>query len=266
MTVTGDPASPPASSDGVDVRPEPEGASPSLGAICPYLVAGDGTWQSANPIRDQRCGAVDPPVLLARDKQRDLCLVASHTGCATYRAALASVAEAGPQPRSRGDDADLWPATRSKLLVVEAERRLPGLSGSPVRAGGQVALVALMIVAFIVLLVARTSPSGASGGPNASLAAGASASLAAAKPTPTARPTEAPSATLAASASPRPTAKPKPTPKPTSAPGTRHYTVKSGDTLGGIALRFGTTLKVLKRLNNITDPRLIHTGQVLVLP
>ncbi len=96
MTVTGDPASPPASSDGVDVRPEPEGAPPSLNAICPYLVAGDGTWQSANPIRDQRCGAVDPPVLLARDKQRDLCLVAAHTGCATYRAALASVADAEP--------------------------------------------------------------------------------------------------------------------------------------------------------------------------
>ena len=168
MTVTGDPASPPASSDGVDVRPEPEAASSSLSAICPYLVAGDGSWQSANPIRDQRCGAVDPPVLLARDKQRDLCLVAAHTGCATYRAALASVADAVPHPRSRDDDADLWPATRSKLLVVEAERRLPGLSGSPVRAGGQVALVALMIVAFIVLIVARTSPSGTGGGPDAS--------------------------------------------------------------------------------------------------
>jgi LysM repeat protein len=264
MTVTGDPATPPASSDAVSERAERAITPGSLAATCPYLVAGDGTWQSALPVREQRCGAVDPAVLLARDKQRDLCLVAAHTGCTTYLAAEASAPLVAVRPRSHADDAELWPTTRSKLLVIEAERRLPGLSGSPVRAGGQIALVALMVVAFVVLLVARTSPSGSGTGADASFAAGASASIAV--PAPTASLTPQPSAAATASASPAPTATPKPSPKPTAKPGARHYTIKSGDTLGSIALRFGTTIKVLKRLNGITDPRLIHPGQVLVLP
>lgn len=262
MTVTGDPAPLPAPSDDVPDRLEPEAGTGALDAICPYLVAGDGTWQSAHPIRNQRCGAVDPPALLARDKQRDLCLVSAHRGCATYLAARASGPPAGPYPRE--DDANLWPVTRSKVLVVETERRLPGLTGSPIRAGGQLALVALMVVAFVVLLVARTSPTG-SGGPGASLDAGASPS-AIAIATPSARPTPAPSASPSVSPTPKPTASPKPTPKPTAKAGTRRYRIKSGDTLGAIALRFGTTLKVLKRLNGISDPRLIHPGQVIVLP
>ena len=263
MTVTGDPAPMPAPSDAVPDRLEPGVGTASLDAICPYLTAGDGTWQSASPIRNQRCGAVDPPALLARDKQRDLCLVSAHRGCATFLAAQANAAPSAAHPRE--DDANLWPVTRSKVLVVETERRLPGLSGSPVRAGGQVALVALMVVAFIVLLVARTSPTGSGGSAGASLDAGASPSGIAIA-TPSARPTPAPSASAPASPTAKPSATPKPTAKPTAKPGTRRYTIKSGDTLGAIALRFGTTLKVLKRLNGITDPRLIHPGQVIVLP
>ena len=42
--------------------------------------------------------------------------------------------------------------------------------------------------------------------------------------------------------------------------------MKSGDTLSAIALQFGTTLKVLKRINDITDPTLIRPGQVLLIP
>ena len=42
--------------------------------------------------------------------------------------------------------------------------------------------------------------------------------------------------------------------------------MKFGDTLSGIAARFGTTVKVLAELNGIADPSLIRVGQVLVLP
>jgi LysM repeat protein len=44
------------------------------------------------------------------------------------------------------------------------------------------------------------------------------------------------------------------------------YTVKSGDTLSAIALRFGTTVKAIADANNIPDPNLIHVGQVLKIP
>lgn len=53
----------------------------------------------------------------------------------------------------------------------------------------------------------------------------------------------------------------KPSPAPTGS-----YTVVSGDTLSGIAARFGTTVAVLVSANNITNPNLIYPGQVLVIP
>lgn len=44
------------------------------------------------------------------------------------------------------------------------------------------------------------------------------------------------------------------------------YTVQPGDYLGLIALRFGTTITELARLNNISNINLIFPGQVLILP
>ena len=41
------------------------------------------------------------------------------------------------------------------------------------------------------------------------------------------------------------------------------YTVIRGDTLGGIAKKYGTNVNELCRLNNITNPNLINVGQVL---
>lgn len=41
------------------------------------------------------------------------------------------------------------------------------------------------------------------------------------------------------------------------------YTVKSGDTLGGIAQKYGTTVNALVRMNNIANANLIYPGQVL---
>ena len=43
------------------------------------------------------------------------------------------------------------------------------------------------------------------------------------------------------------------------------YTVKSGDSLWSIANRFGTTVAVLKELNNLNTNEL-SVGQVLKLP
>lgn len=44
------------------------------------------------------------------------------------------------------------------------------------------------------------------------------------------------------------------------------YTVKSGDTLSGIAKKYNTTVAKLVELNGIKDPNLIFKGQVIKLP
>ena len=51
-----------------------------------------------------------------------------------------------------------------------------------------------------------------------------------------------------------------------SAPATRSYKVKAGDTLIGIAAKFGTTPKAITKLNGISDPSSLKIGQVLKIP
>jgi GH25 family lysozyme M1 (1,4-beta-N-acetylmuramidase)/LysM repeat protein len=46
----------------------------------------------------------------------------------------------------------------------------------------------------------------------------------------------------------------------------RTYTVKSGDTLSGIALKYGTTYGAIAQLNGIAPPYIIVPGQVLKIP
>lgn len=46
----------------------------------------------------------------------------------------------------------------------------------------------------------------------------------------------------------------------------RTYTVKSGDSLSSIAVRFGTTVAKIASANNITNINLISVGQVLTIP
>lgn len=50
-----------------------------------------------------------------------------------------------------------------------------------------------------------------------------------------------------------------------SAAPARTYTVKSGDTLSGIAAKFGTTYQAIAKANGISDPNRIYPGQVLVV-
>ena len=44
------------------------------------------------------------------------------------------------------------------------------------------------------------------------------------------------------------------------------YTVKAGDTLSGIAAKYGTTYQVLAAYNGISDPNRISVGQVIKIP
>ena len=76
-----------------------------------------------------------------------------------------------------------------------------------------------------------------------------------ASPTPTETPGSTPTPTPTTSASPAPAA-----PAPVST-----YTVVRGDSLSGIASRFGTTTRNLMSINGITNANLIRAGQVLRL-
>jgi LysM repeat protein len=70
-----------------------------------------------------------------------------------------------------------------------------------------------------------------------------------------------------ASPTPTGTSEPTATPQPTETPaGGFYYTVRSGDTLSGIAARFGTTVTAIMQANNITNPNLIRVGQQLWIP
>lgn len=59
------------------------------------------------------------------------------------------------------------------------------------------------------------------------------------------------------------TVKPKPETAATARPSAGTYTVRAGDTLGGIAKAHGTTWRALAKLNSIADPNLIEVGQRL---
>ena len=47
----------------------------------------------------------------------------------------------------------------------------------------------------------------------------------------------------------------------TTAPGATYYVVQSGDTLGSIAAKYGTTVDQLSTLNPGIDPTALHIGQ-----
>lgn len=248
-------------------------------ALCPHLISSDGDWRALAPAREHVCAAVDPPTPIAPDKQRRLCLVAAHVECATYLAARSALIEdaqggrADERDARQGSDGGgageamtsgaargaLWPMPRTGPVVVDRGR--PGLASLRLdRSMAQVGLVALMVLAFLVLAVARFTShddgSDAVASPLPSAAASAVAPTAAPSPSPP--PTAAPSA----AASPSPSA----SPAASTASSTRTYRVRSGDTLSAIAARFGTTIAVLRELNDITDPSLLRVGQVLRLP
>ena len=56
---------------------------------------------------------------------------------------------------------------------------------------------------------------------------------------------------------------PTPSAPAPSTPASDTYTVRSGDTLSGIASMYGTSWQVLAQINNLSDPNLIYPGQVL---
>jgi LysM repeat protein len=244
------PSTPPANGGPIDVL--------DVADVCPYLIAADGAWRSARPSRDHRCGAIAPAPVLTPEKQRQLCLVAAHTTCATFRAAhTRSLGPPGPGPRETAPE-PLWPIARTAPVVLESARpSLASLPGIPDRLSGQLVLAVLMVVAFVAVVLARTT----SPGPAATVAPSATP-VVTVRPTarPTVRPTPSPSVSASVSAAASPSA------STAAAPSPQTYTVRRGDTLLAIAERFGVTVRALSAANGITDPSLLRIGQVLTIP
>ncbi|MEP6638809.1 MAG: LysM peptidoglycan-binding domain-containing protein [Chloroflexota bacterium] len=235
-----------------------------LTRICPYLAAADGAWRSSTATREHRCGAVTPPAPLATEKQRRLCLTPDYGSCTTFEAARA----ARPLAHDRAPTLPR-PLARTTPIVLDHGRiaiTVPAWQSE--RSMGQAILIALMALAFAAIVLAKmTGGSAPAGGidasPSAHGAAGASNRPSPAGPTAVTStdPGGSPAATPVdgSSAAPGGTA-------PPDAPATRSYKVKAGDTLIGIANKFGTTPKAIQRLNGITDPSSLKTGQVLKIP
>jgi LysM repeat protein len=78
-------------------------------------------------------------------------------------------------------------------------------------------------------------------------------------------PTTAPTTTRAATTTKlvltAPTSTPTGTTTETTAPGAEYYVVQSGDTLGSLAQKYGTTVDELMTLNPGIDPTALHIGQ-----
>ena len=262
--------------DSVLSRPVSSPATPAIAAICPYLMASDGGWRASTPAREHRCTVVTPPAILAAEKQRRLCLSAEHVACSTYLAATNPTGADEAVAVAMGH-VPTRPVTRTAPLVLDHGRLafgLPSLRGE--RGTGQGGLVALMAVAFAAIVVARLSAGGPGLTPVQAVGGAVASPSGAADPAPTVRPaaSEAPERTLVPTE-----VEPSPTPAPAEASATpsavpsdaspaasRTYTVRSGDTLMGIAGEFDTTVAELMELNDIENARLLRVGQVLELP
>lgn len=225
----------------------PEPAAAAL-AACPHLASVDGAWHAATPSRAHRCRllATGRPTL---DRQRAHCLTAAHVACPTW---LEAHGDDGPRKRP-GPFVPMAPIVLEGaglgLRSDAAARRLVGPA--------TVIVVGVALGALILSRGPLAPGSSGAGDDGASPTPAATIALATATPAggaPTATPTVAPSER------PTPTPRPSPTPRP------RTYKVRSGDTLSGIATRFGTTVAKLAALNNITNPSLLRVGQVLKIP
>ncbi len=239
---------------------------------CPYLIAPDGRWRSAEPDRAHRCTAVRPPGSLTTEKQRRLCLESLFTACPAYLEATrvreelraaAGLAESGPRR----------PIVRTIPLVMEgpAARRWAGVRRGNLQRSSQLGLVLVIVVAAAALAFARLPGQGAGGQVIGSPSIAPSAVVATQTPSPVTSPS-APIATATPAPPPSspPTATPAapPTAPPASPPvvATGTYRVKKGDTLYAIAVRYHTTVKALQELNGISNASYIQVGQVLKVP
>ena len=242
-------------------EPPPRGASAAR-VVCPFLISSTGDWRLSAPTTDHRCSAFVPLTSLSLEKQARLCLTAGHTSCATYTASVAARASRAGGAGEPVERVGRWGYARTAPLIEDTG----GLRGTLIT---MIADRRTWPAIPAVLLVATLLAVGISGIRGEGQTAALASPTPAATPLPTVRPSLPPASaapSVAPSPSPSAPASPSPSIAPTPAPSFRTYTVQSGDTLSGIAAKFHTTVAAISKLNNISDPRKLHVGQVLKIP
>jgi LysM repeat protein len=223
--------------------------------ICPFLVlAADRRTAVDGYDPEHLCDALTPAETLDRGRQSQLCLTEAHASCERFLAARSvHLAAIGSLPRPAPDV--VFQRTRQILDPEPAWRNLtPGGRSRPSRrallvggVGGAAALtVAVSSIAGVFGGGTPSSPSPSPSAPNS--AAGTSV---------------APTASLAPPGSLAPS--PTPTAPASVAATPISYVVQSGDTLGLIAARFGTTVDAIKAANGLRSD-VINVGQRLTIP
>ena len=237
-------------------------------AVCPYLaLAADGRTVLEIPDRQHRCHALEPPAELTRRDQATLCLLDAHRGCPRYLTRDAALLEGGEPPQTSGRYIEL-PSTR--LVVTPAPVSLM-----------TAARAARRPLAFALTLVVGVAMAGALGtlanelrepsnrGQDQLVGRGDGTTTAAPVPTEALTPAPAVSPTPAAAETPAPepvVETPPPDPvTPPPVPEVATYVVVEGDTLWGIATRFGTTPDAIMAYNGL-ETDVLQIDQVLLIP
>jgi len=229
--------------------------------VCPFLrLETDDGMAPPGAAMDtgHRCVARATPYVPSPLQQQLVCLRAGHTACPRYTRASAALATSVARDGSRaGLPSSLMLAALAVVAIFAGALAfgvLRGTTGTPAPTPTQLAL-------------ASVTPTPA---PSVT-------------PTPTPSPTPTPTFPPSPSPTPgpsRPAATPAPSggggsianpwaglPKCPSGQACYLYTVQRGDTFIGIAFEFGTTKAGLQALNpKITNPALIHKGQVIKVP
>jgi hypothetical protein len=231
----------------LDALDEPEAPQPGI-VVCPFLVSAAGPWRSAEPARDHRCSRHTHGTRLDVDHQRRYCLGSGGPGCPRYVTARA-------------------PGRLASMLPLVVDR---GPLGATLERGGLRRLAAPASVVIVGAALGAFILARGPGAPGPAANDGAAGATVGPSTPPAFRPSSLPVTAPPSDASaPTPTRPPSPTPRASASPapvGDRTYTVRSGDNLGSIAARFGTTTRALVQLNGIANPSLIRVGQILKLP
>jgi LysM repeat protein len=237
--------------------------------------------------------AASPPVLLPVDEAptgRDPSVVTRTTSAvaAPGRAVTGPAVEPAVEPAAGPPTPAVAARVAAALALIRATARRHIVLRPATAAAWLIFLAAVLVVIAVLTArggltlpaVATASPGVAGASPSLAEPSATAPATAGASPTLSASPSTSPSA----SPSPVPTASPTPSPSPSAStpfspdqlavlkpcpgkPACYQYRIKSGDNLHNIATFFGLTYPALLAANpQITNPSIIHVGQLVIVP